>query len=251
MDADVLYTRILRRADLADVDIDNGGWITRAELQQMCLDSYLELLDIKVSLLGTEAPWSRDTYTVSAAADSVSIPEADGVYRVLRIDMQSQDGSWMPLQRGVIGSDVLDGTARTWTDGADVSYYLTRAPAGDVSVPYAFGWTIYFDPPAAVSKTIRVWYVSVPVLVLGGDPGEEVTEYPNEHPEFVTEDVCAKIAYKGEVDPRQFEDERERIRLRIERYTKPHNMTQPQLINNQRALQNRRPLAHPFMRRRP
>jgi hypothetical protein len=251
MDADLLYDRILARADLGDVDIDNGGWITRAELQQLCLDSFLELLDIKVSLLGTEAPWLRDTYAVPAAADSVSIPDDDGVYRVLRIDLQSQDGSWMPLQRGVIGSDVLDGTARTWRDGADISYYLTRGVASDVAVPYSFPWTVYFDPPSAAAATIRVWYVPVPALVLGGAAGVEVTEYPNEHPEFVVEDVCSKIAYKGETDARPFEGERERIRLRIERYTKPHQMTQPQLINDQRSLQYGRRRTPAFMRRRP
>lgn len=250
MDATTLYNRILTRADLSD-NILTTGWLRTAELQQMCLDSFLELLDIKISVLGTEASFQRETYDVSAGSDSLAIPAADGVYRVMRIDMQSADGSWMPLQRGVIGSDILDGTARTWHDGADVSYYITRSPAADPAVPYSFAWTVYFDPPTAAEKTIRVWYVAVPALTLGGGSGVEVTVYPNEHVEYVVEDVCAKIAYKGETDPRQFEGERERIRSRIERYTKPHNMTQPQLLNDQRALQIGRRRPHSFMRRRP
>lgn len=248
MDADVLYTRILNRADLGDLDIDGATtWLTRLELQEMCLDSYLELLDIKVSLLGTESPWSRTTKTVSAASDSLSLAYTDGVYRVLRIDLQSQGGEWRPMMRGVLGSDTLDGTARPWRDGPDISYYLTRAPASSGG-PYRFAWTVYFDPPTDSAKSVRIWYVPTPAVTVNGSG--VVTAFPDEHPEFVTEDVCSKIAYKGETDPRQYEDERERIRLRIERYTKPHNMTQPQLMNDFRSLQAGR-RSPSFMRRRP
>lgn len=248
MDADVLYTRILRRVDRAEVNLDAATtWLTRLEMQQLCLDSYLELLDIKISLLGTESPWTYRTYTVTAGTSSMSIPGADGVYRILRIDLQSSDGSWMPMMRGVLGSDVLDGTARPWRDGSDISYYLTRAAALSTG-PYVYPWAVYYDPPTDASKTVRVWYNPVPAVTVNGSG--VVTAYPDEHPEFVTEDVAAKLAYKAQEDPRQFEDERERIRLRIERYSKPHNVTQPQLINDFRSLQTVK-RSPSFMRRRP
>jgi hypothetical protein len=51
-------------------------------------------------------------------------------------------------------------------------------------------------------------------------------------------DVAAKIAVRQEADPAPHERERERVRERIERYSKPHQVTQPRKIVDARRWQS-------------
>jgi len=230
--AATMFSRIRKRADL-----ENTAYIDdHAEIGPLCEESYFELWDILISLLGDEGPWERLTVNTTANTETIAIPEDEGIYRVLRVDFRPSAGlSFIPIIRGNLASDPLDSVARPW--GAGVSgprYYARRSTRmGGVSPNY-FSWNFYFDPIPAAVYPVRITFVPPPPVVAAG--GSYVS-FPEEWPEFVIPDVCAKLAAKQESDPAPFEAERERVRQRIERYAKPHNQAGPSFISNQRAFQ--------------
>lgn len=233
--------RVLDRADL-----EEGEYVTSEELQDILVEIYGELHEIKLNALGEEAPFTRTVFTVEAEADTLDISADDGVYRILRIELQSTDGLWLPILRGNIGAGQYDGTMREWRDGPDVQYIATRLERTFPGHDYA--WRIHFDPPTRSEKDIRIWHHDPPAITF--DEDGLVTSYPDSSPEYVINAAAAVLARKQEIDPKEFDDERERQRTRLERYSRPLQTTQPKKINDGRAVQ-RRYNTNTFMNRRP
>jgi hypothetical protein len=77
--------------------------------------------------------------------------------------------------------------------------------------------------------------VPPPPITLDVGTGD-YTAFPDDFPEYVVADVCAKMMDKQEGDSAPFVTERERIKSRIERYAKPHQMNGPHTIADMRRL---------------
>lgn len=236
-----ITSRVLLRADL-----EEGEYVTSDELQDILVEIYGELHEIRLNALGEEAPFTRTTFTVAAEADTLTIDSDEGVYRILRIELRSSDGMWLPMGRGNIGAGQLDSTMRQWRDGPDVQYIATRL---ERTFPgHEYGWRIHFDPPTQSEQEVRIWHHDPPAISF--DVSDVVTAYPDTSPEYVINAAAAVLSRKQEIDPKEFDDERERQRTRLERYSRPLQTTQPKKINDGRAVQ-RRYQYNAFMRRRP
>ncbi len=237
MEPSLLYERIRRRCDLV-----SSEFLDDAELGELCEESYLELWDILVDLLGEEAPWELATVNTTAGQAYVDVPLATGCYRLLRLDTALDGQQYVPLQRGQLGSDPWRVESRVWRHAADVRYYARRgARAGTAarvgSADSLATWRVYFDPTPIAVYPVRLFYVPPPPIVIADNSPLSYTSFPDEWPEYVVADVSAKVAVRQEADPAPHERERERVRDRIQRYSKPHQVTQPRTILDQRRWQ--------------
>lgn len=233
--AATLFSRIRKR-----IDLENTAYLDdHAEIGPLAEESYFDLWDFLIATLGDEGPWERLTVNTTANVETVSIAGDENVYRVLRVDFLPAAGlSYVPLIRGNLATDPMQSLPLSW--GAGMSgprYYARRSVRSSPSTQY-FDWLFYFNPVPAAVYPVRITYVAPPQIIMAGS---NYTTFPDEWPEYVTADVCAKLAAKQESDPGPFEAERERIRNRIERYAKPHNQAGPSFISNQRAYQPEHP----------
>lgn len=226
-----MFSRIRKRADLESTAyIDD-----QTELGPLCEESVFDLWDFLLAALGDEAPWERTTLNTTASQEYIDIPNPSGVYRLLRVDFQPATGlAYVPLMRGNVATDALDALPRAWGGGVTGPRYYARRTRRSLPSPNYFGWRVYFDPIPSAVYPVRFFYAPVPNIVMSG---VNYTSFPDEWPEYIVADVCAKLAAKQESDPAPFEAERERIRTRIERYTRPHNQSGPSFIADQRRHQ--------------
>jgi hypothetical protein len=232
-----LYQRIRRRCDLGPSE-----FLTDDELGEIAEESYLDLWDFLIDLLGEEAPWELATVSTTGGQAYVDVPLATGCYRMLRLDASLGNDYYVPVERGQLGSDSWRVTPQTWQHASDVRYYARRgaraaAAARLGSVDSLTTWRIYFDPAPVAVYAVRLFYVPPPPIVISDDSPATYTSFPDEWPEYVVADVSAKVAVKQEADPAPHERERERVRDRIQRYSKPHQITQPRRILDQRRWQ--------------
>lgn len=231
----VLYQRIRDRLDLAD-----SSYLDDLEVGQVCEDSYFELWDILIALMGDEAPWLRQNLVTAAGVDSVDVTVANGVYRMLRLEFASSgSGIYLPVGSLNMTSDPIDTNARPWSDACSFRYFARRSPRADLAsraaLPTTFAaWKFYFSPVPSAVYTLRMYYVPPPAITVQADG--TYTVFPDEFPEYVVADVCAKMMDKQEGDSAPFITERERIKGRIERYAKRHQMNGPHNIADVRSL---------------
>jgi hypothetical protein len=136
----------------------------------------------------------------------------------------------------------MDGTARTWRRGEDITYIPSRQVREGPGT--TADWNLYFQPIPDGVYTFRAWYIPGPAIEFSG---ATVTTYPDEYPEFVVAYACAELAHRQEIDAVPFENARERIRARIERYGRPHQLTQSHRAADVRSLQV--PKKHTFWQR--
>lgn len=231
----ILYQRILDRLDLS-----NSSYLDSNELGQACEESYFDLWDFLIDLLGDEGPWERLSIVTIPNQDFIDVPVASNVYRLLRLEFAADtSGHYMPVRSGNLASDELTTQARSWSDSRSVRYYARRASRSDLPTRQVAGgfaaWRFYFSPVPSTAYTLRMYYVPAPAITFDPVTGT-YTAFPDEFPEYVVADVCAKMMDKQEGDSAPFVAERERIKQRIERYAKPHQMNGPHLIANMRSL---------------
>jgi len=225
-----LHARILRRLDLQD-----GGYVTDGELQELCIEGYLELYDLMYSALDDEAPVAVANLTVSSSTGLASVGAGDGVFRLVRLDRLTTPGNqYIPLSRGTIVADPLQSQKQVWSTLLDVRYYPRRLPRTGPGA--SFAWTISFDPIPTEDQTVRIWYLPAPPITFQVD-GETVDQYPDEYPEYIVAYVAGQLARRQEIDPRVFDFERERIRGMIERYSRPHHIGEARYVADLRQHQ--------------
>lgn len=230
-----LYARILARADLSD-----SGYVSSNELGQMCEESYYDLYDFLVDQLGDEGPWERMTISTVPNQDFQDV--LIGVYRILRLEFAAGgSGQYLPVSSLNLASDPVDTLASNWADARSFKYFARRGVrisndtrAAGTGVGFA-PWRFYFSPVPSAVFSLRLYYLPPPAIIV--DNTGVYTQFPDDYPEYVVADVCAKIMDKQEADSAPFVAERERIKSRIERYSKPHQMNGPKLISNMRQYQ--------------
>lgn len=263
MDPAALYTRVRRRLDLDESEVHLD-----LEIGQLAEESYFELWDLLIATMGDEAPWERRIFTTVAGQDYIDIDLVaqnggggapswpfeglPGVYRMVRWDFRGSGQVWYPLQRFALGAEPLDEQPRPWTEGSTIRYFARRNLRPTFAERAAFagalgafsGWRVYFNPVPAGEYSVRLHYVPPPRIGLSdADPEAPYSVFPDEFPEYVVADVCAKLRVKEEADPTEFERERERIRTRIEAYYKPHQLNAPQFVHDHRRLQQHESVA--------
>lgn len=234
-DPSALYDRIRDRLDLA-----NSGYLEDGEIGLACEESYFDLWDFLIDLLGDEGPWERQNLVTVPNQDFVDAPVAANVYRLLRLEF-SQGGSnyYLPVRSLNLASDEISTQAVNFTDARSFRYFARRAPRAPATTRIVAGgfaaWRFYFSPVPSGAYTLRMYYVPPPPITF--DPGTgDYTSFPDEWPEYVVADVCSKMMDKQEGDSAPFVAERERIKSRIERYAKPHQMNGPHRIADMRRL---------------
>lgn len=245
----VLYQRIRDRLDLAD-----SSYLSDTEVGQACEDSYFELWDILIALMGDEAPWLRQNLVTAAGVDSVDVVAGSAsVYRLLRLEFASSgSGIYLPVSSLNLASDPIDTNVRPWSDAQSFRYFARRSPRADIAtratLNTAFAaWKFYFSPVPQAVYTLRMYYVPPPAITVQADG--TYTVFPDDFPEYVVADVCAKLMDKQEGESAPFVTERERIKGRIERYAKRHQMNGPHNIADLRSL-GRNDVLDDWMRRR-
>lgn len=233
-----LYLRIRQR-----IDRENSAAPGDFELGQLAEESYFDLWDFLLSALGEEGPWERATVSTVAGLDNVTLTLASEVYRVLRLEFKGDGQCWVPMQRLNLSSDPIDDSARGWSSASGVRYYARRSVrssfadrAAAATNSYSF-WKLYFSPVPAAVYSLRIYYMIPPPITMTTGP-DAYASFPDDYPEYVVADVCAKLSAKYEQDPGPFVMERERIKARIERTSAPHQTGMPLSIPDHRALQN-------------
>jgi hypothetical protein len=234
---DVIYRRIRRRCDLAPSE-----FLEDDELGEMAEESYLDLWDFLIGLLGEEAPWEIATVNTTAGQSYVDVPLTTGCYRLLRLDASLSGDYYVPIGRGQLGSDAWRVTPQTWQHASDVKYYARRGARAAAALRIGSSdslaaWRVYFDPTPVAVYPVRLFYVPPPLIGISDDDPATYTSFPDEFPEWVVADVSAQVAVKQEADPAPHERRLERVKDRITRHYKPHQVTQPQRILDQRRWQ--------------
>jgi hypothetical protein len=231
-DPSELYGRISTRLDLND-----SSYLDDFEIGQLCEESYFDLWDFLIAQLGPEGPWSRINIATVAGLDSVTVPS--GIYRILRLEFAAPGSTlYLPASSLNLASDPIDAQPRSWADARSFRYFARRGVRVDdatriAASGYGFApWKFYFSPIPNAVYSLRLYYVPPPNILVDGSG--VYTTFPDDYPEYVVADVCAKLMDKQEADSAPFVAERERIKARIERYSTPHSMTGPKLISNMR-----------------
>lgn len=235
--ASELYDRIRRRLDL-----EPSGLHVDDELEAICIEAYLDLWDIMVAAMGNEAPWEIATLATVAGQMHLDVAQATGVYRMGRLDFRGSSECYEPLLRFNMATDPMHSTARAWSGPGSARYFARRSfrptqPALNETTGQLFAWKIYFDPIPSAVYSLRLFYVPGPAIAYAAGGAAVVTDYPNEWPEYVVNAACAKLRIKEEADPTEFERERDRQVVIIERYCKPHQIDSPQFMADHRRLQ--------------
>jgi hypothetical protein len=171
----------------------------------------------------------------------VDVALTQGVYRLLRFEFKGSGTAYEPVQRLNMGADPIDDTASSWTGPGSFRYYARRSLRSDDSdragTSGAFSaWKFYFSPPPSAVYSLRIYYIPPPPITIGTS-SSGYTDFPNEYPEYVVADVCAKLAAKMKEDPGPFFAERDRIKDRIEKYAMPHQANMPIKIADMRRLE--------------
>jgi hypothetical protein len=237
VDPAVLYRRIRRRVDLLD-----GEFIQNDEIGELAEESYFDLWDFLLDLLGDEGPWELATLSTVANQPYIDIALTTGCYRMLRLDAALDGNAYVPIERGQLGSDPWQVSPEQWQRATDVKYYARRGARASAasrlgSADSFAAWRLYFSRTPTAVHSVRLFYLPPPPIVLTDDDPATYTSFPDEWPEYVVADVAAKIAVRQESDPAPHERERERVRERIERYSKPHQVTQARKIVDARRWQ--------------
>jgi hypothetical protein len=241
-----LYSRIRDRLDLAE-----ASYLDNDEIGQLCEESYFELWDFLIATLKDESPWERLTLTTTPGQDYADVTIAQGVYRLLRVDFKGNTDFWRPVQRLQMASDEIDGSTRSWESHQSFRYFARRSLRAGNSLRTSGGfsaWRFHFSPTPAAAYQVRLHYVPPPAIGIGSGSETTYTSFPDEFPEYVVADVCAKLMVKQELSPADFERERERIKFRIESFATPNDAAGPRFISDGRQWQG--PDRDPFWRRR-
>lgn len=209
----------------------------------MAEESYLDLWDFLIDLLGEEAPWEIATVNTVAGQGYVDVPLATGCYRLLRLDTALDGTHYVPIERGQLGSDPWRVESQQWHHATDVRYYARRGARATAalrigSTDSLAAWRVHFNPVPSQVYPVRLFYVPPPLIGISDDDPATYTSFPDEFPEYVVADVSAQVAVKQEADPAPHERRLERAKERITRHYKPHQMTQPRRILDQRRWQN-------------
>lgn len=231
-----LYERINRRLDLEPSD-----YHTDEELEAVSVEAYLDMWDIMIAAMGEEAPWELTTLTTTPGQAYIDVLLSAGVYRMGRLDFRGNSESFEPMMRFNMASDPMHSTAQSWSGPGSVRYFARRAFRMDAALltettGRLFSWKIYFDPIPAAVHQVRLFFIPGPAIEF--DAAGPVVSYPNEWPEYVVNDVAAKMRMKEEADPTEFERSRDRQAVIIERYCKPHQINSPQFMADHRRLQS-------------
>lgn len=236
-DPAVLYARIRNRLDLS-----NSSYLDdTTEIGQLCEDSYLELWDFLIDLLGDEGPWERTNVLTIPNQDFVDVAVSADVYRMLRLEFAAPGSTtYQPVRSLNLASDEISTQPRAWSSASSFRYFARRAPRASLTQRQAAlgglaPWRFYFSPAPSAAYALRLYYVPTPAINLDFATGA-YTNFPDDFPEYVVADVCAKLMDKQEAESAPFVTERERIKSRIERYAKPHQMNGPHLIADFRSL---------------
>ncbi len=209
----------------------------------MAEESYHDLWDVLITLLGEEAPWELTTVSTVAGQAFVNVVLGTGCYRLLRLDAAfAGSSSYVPIGRGQLASDAWPVNPEQWQSGTGVRYYARRGVRATAaqrigSNNHFTTWRIYFTPTPVAVYSVRLFYVPPPLILISDDNPATYTSFPDEWPEYVVADVSAKVAAKQEADPGPHERERDRVIGLIERYSKPHQVTQAQTIVDARRWQ--------------
>jgi hypothetical protein len=231
-----LYDRIRDRLDLA-----NSGYLGDLEIGQACEEAYLDLWDFLIDRLGDEGPWERQNLVTVPNQDFVDMPVASNVYRLLRLEFPAPSSiCYEPVRSLNLTSDEISGQAINFVNARSFRYFARRSSRASLAARTAVAggfaaWRFYFSPVPSAAYTLRVYYVPPPAITFNTSNGDYAS-FPDEFPEYVVADVCAKMMDKQEGDSAPFVTERERIKSRIERYAKPHQMNGPRRIADMRRL---------------
>jgi hypothetical protein len=231
----VLFDRIRDRLDLA-----NSDYLADGELGTACEEAYFDLWDFLIDRLGDEGPWDRQNLVTVPNQDFVDMPVASSVYRLLRLEFPSPGSNhYQPVRALNLASDDVSTQSVSFQSASSFRYFARRAPRAALTARQVAGgfaaWRFYFSPIPSAAYTLRVYYVPPPPIAFNSGTGD-YTSFPDDFPEYVVADVCAKMQDKQEGDSAPFVAERERIKSRIERYAKPHQMNGPRRIANMRRL---------------
>lgn len=241
-----LYDRIRRRLDYQETNYLGADF-----LGPLCEESYFELWDFLIATFKDESPWERLTLSTVAGQDYVDVTVAQGVYRILRVDFKGSSDFWRPVDRVQLAADEIDGGVRSWESHKSFRYYARRAMRAPDSSRLAGGfaaWRFYFSPTPGGVYELRLHYVPPPPIGLGSSNETTYTSFPDDFPEYVVADVCAKSLLRQELDPAPFEAERERIKARIMGYATPLEANSPRFVTDGRRWQTEE--REPFWRRR-
>lgn len=244
-----LYKRIRNRLDLSDSSYLDDT----LELGQLCEESYFDLWDFLIDRLGSEGPWERVDLVTVPGQDFVDVTVDANVYRLLRLEFAATGAThYLPVRPLNLASDEISTQVAAFASADSFRYFARRGaraaivdrPSGGVSP-----WRFYFSPIPSAAYTLRMYYVPGPDIEINSEGGLYLS-FPDDFPEYVVADVCAKLMDKQEADSAPFVAERERIKTRIERYTAPHQMNGPKLIANMRRLDTGRSVEQEAWRNR-
>lgn len=197
-----LRTRIRERSDHTNPD----DFVTDSELNRMINSSYREYYDLVLESHADHYLAAPASFSLGSGATTYALSNLTRFYRLRGVDRQ-EGGSWITVRR------------YQHQERNDLNRLSYRVMGGN----------LHFEPSGSTAGSYRVWFVPEPDP-LTSDSG--TVDGWNGWEEWIVEDVCAKIAVKGEEDARPFVAARDRIAERIRRAAADRDEGDPETISD-------------------